>query len=268
MSTISGNLSSQAETRRLLCSPGNLVLSGPDYVGKRSFVCSLLEDSIGHQDILVAPTGPDGAREARDFLACLPALGAYRAVVVDEADRLSEAAQDSWLKLVEETPPSSTIVFVGSDVELLRPALRSRLGLGRVVRWGRLSSDEVCQYVASTGAEPDPAAVASCRGLPGLYDVVRSPAFPSLRSAVLSHIDGSSDPLFSPIPEAVKELKGGRSPERDAVSLVCRCAALERVGDLSVRAGVRSFLEYAALLVRVPSVSADIYWQRACLWRR
>lgn len=243
---------------------GNLALSGPDYVGKRSFVCSLLEEEIGHQDLLLAEPGPDGARDAREFLSRLPVLGPYRAVVVDEADRLSEAAQDSWLKLLEETPRASTVILVASDVDVLLPPLRSRLR--RVVRWARLSSPEVKEAVRSSGAEPDDGIVESCCGLPGLYDVLRPRGFMELSEAVLSHIDGRLDPVFAPVPDVVKDLKSGRSPSRDAISLVCRSAALKRVGS-SDRRTVRSFLHFAALLVRIPSVNADIYWQRACLSR-
>lgn len=257
MPQISGNENSQREVKTLLKSsnpPRNLLLEGPDYIGKKTFICSFLEDFLGPEDLHVADTGPEGAREARDFCDSHPVLGSFRAIVVDEADRLSESAQDAWLKLCEETPDGCLVIFIVSDRGLLVPPLLSRFV--HIVRWDRLSDEEISNCLEFV---TDPELVALCDGRPGLYQTIMFGPFQELQQSVLKILSGDKS-IF--IPEVIKKIKPGRSKERDAISIVCRSAVIK--SELSNRSRSRRFLQFCADIIRVPSANVEIHWDRAC----
>jgi hypothetical protein len=257
MPQILGNGNSRLETETLLKSsnpPRNLLLEGPDYVGKKTFVCSFLEDLLGPEDLHIADTGPEGAREAREFCDSHPVLGSFRAVVVDEADRLSESAQDAWLKLCEETPAECLIIFIVSDRGSLVPPLLSRFV--HIIRWDRLSDEEVANCFEFV---TDPTLVALCNGRPGLYQTIMSAPFHDLRHSVIKILSGDRSIL---VPEVLKKLKSGRSKERDVISVVCRSAIIE--SGLSNRPRSVRLLQFCADIVRVPSANVEIHWHRAC----
>lgn len=260
--TILGNELSQSTMRAALQRvPRFLVLSGPEHVGKKAFALSLLESSLDEADLLVADTGPDGAREARRFLSDMPSFSPFRAILVDDMDFLSEPAQDSWLKICEETPGTSCVVGVVSDPLFLLPPLQSRIV--ERIRWSPLSEQEVRDYADSLDGALDEAAVRMCRGRPGLYPVLASGGFVSLFESVVASVESPS--LELPVPEVVKSLEGGRSPARDAVCSVVRQAALTFAGRPELRVAAAAFLRFAANMVRVPSANAEIHWMGAVI---
>jgi hypothetical protein len=257
MPQILGNENSRREIETLLKSPNpprNLLLEGPDYIGKKTFICSFLEDFLGPEDLHVADVGPEGAREARNFCDSHPVLGSFRAIVVDEADRLSEPAQDAWLKLCEETPDECLVIFIVSDRGLLVPPLLSRFV--HIVRWNRLSNEEIPDCLEFV---TEPTLVALCDGRPGLYQTIMSGSFQELRHSVLKILSGDKS-IF--IPEVVKKIKSGRSKERDAISIVCRSAVIE--SKLLNKSRSRRLLQFCADITRIPSANVEIHWYRAC----
>ncbi len=267
--TIFGNERSRLATIAAVRScPRFLTLSGPEHLGKFSFVKDFLESELDESDLLIAEVGPDGARQARPFLSDLPAFSQLRAVLINDIDYLSEPAQDSWLKLCEEAPERSCIVAVASDLSFLLPPLFSRVV--KDVRWSPLGDGEMADFavIPSSGDKDHQRAVdhfalqASC-GRPGLYGTICSSAFLALHESVLSSI--SSPSLELSAPSAVKDLESGRSPERTAVSMVVRRAALSVVHDLPLRSAALSFLRFAGDLVRVPSLNAEIHWRNAVI---
>lgn len=260
--TTFGNQRSQRETETAIQSvPRFLTLSGPEHVGKASFVRAYLESALDEADLLVAESGPDGARQARPFLSDRPSFSPFRAVLIDDIDVLSEPAQDSWLKLCEEAPDSSCIVAVSSDPRSLLPPLLSRVV--RDVRWFPLSDSEVSEFAFSLGKEVDDLAVSMSCGRPGLYPVLCTRGFVALHESVLSSV---ADPSFElAVPSVVKDLESGRSPDRTAVSLVVRRAALSLMADPAAREGALAFLRFAADIVRVPSANAEIHWRNAVI---
>lgn len=255
-----GNQRSQQETESAIRSvPRFLILSGPEHVGKASFVRGFLESLLDEADLLVAESGPDGARQARPFLSDRPSFSPFRAVLIDDIDFLSEPAQDSWLKLCEEAPESSCIIAVSSDPRSLLPPLFSRVV--RDVRWFPLSDVEVSEFAVSLGNEVDDLAVRMSCGRPGLYPILCTRGYVALHESVLSSVANPSFELS--VPSVVKDLESGRSPERASVSLVVRKAALSLVSDPVFREGALAFLRFAADIVRVPSANAEIHWRNA-----
>lgn len=254
-------LSQRATEAAILRVPRFLVLSGPEHVGKRTFALSFLESLLDEADLMVAETGPDGARAARSFLSDMPSFSPFRAILVDDMDMLSEPAQDSWLKICEETPGTSCVVAVASDPFALLPPLFSRI-VDRV-RWSPLSDPEVLGFASSLSDSPDEISVRMCRGLPGLYPTVAAGGFVSLFESVCAAIQAPS--AESRIPDVVKSLESGKSPARDAVCLVVRQAALSVAASPELRPAAASFLRFAANMQRVPSANAEIHWMAAVI---
>lgn len=264
---ICGNESSRLRTSALV-QPGSrtsvVALTGPSGLGKRSFLERELQEVVEESDRVSVDSSVDGAREAVSFLQSLPLFSPYRVAVVDGSGALSEPAQDAYLRLCEEPPSSSRVFFLVEDDGLLLPALRSRIQ--EVVRWRPLDAGEMEDFLESHPVARDTDALALCRGIPGLYEVMLGhPEYPVLASAVAKIVEGGADPLSVPIPDAVSALPGKAVPEREAVAAVCRAAALARVGDPGARARIFAFLRFSAVLLRHPAANAEVHWQRAAV---
>jgi hypothetical protein len=258
--TIVGNGLSRRETEAAILSvPRFLVLSGPEHLGKRSFASSFLESVLDESDLLVAPPGPDGARESRSFLEDMPAFSPFRAVLVDDMDFLSEPAQDAWLKLCEEPPGRSCVIGIASDPGLLLPPLRSRIV--REIRWSPLPESEIAELAASLGKPVDEVAVRMCCGIPGLYGTLCSSEYAALHESVSAAFDSPS--FDSPTPSVLKSLGTDRGPERSAAAQVIRSAVRPFVDRPELRDGVVAFLRFSSVLLRVPAANAEIHWKNA-----
>lgn len=68
------------------------------------------------------------------------AYGAWRIVIVDDADLMTKQAQNGILKILEEPPSNSLLILVAHRMNLLLPTIRSRL---RVVKCPPLPDDTV-----------------------------------------------------------------------------------------------------------------------------
>ncbi len=133
-----------------------LLFSGPEGVGKHALArvlaaallcqrrdddglacgnCSScrLRSAQTHPDLKILAAAEDSkvikieqVRELLDDLGLKPHLGGWRAVVVEQAERLNPAAANSLLKTLEEPPPQVVIILVSSHEASLLPTVRSR----------------------------------------------------------------------------------------------------------------------------------------------
>ncbi len=102
---------------------------GPDYCGG----CSQCRktDHGNHPDLhIIAPEGQqikiEQIRQGQEFLSLRPLEATRRVLVVDEAEKMNEAAQNAFLKTLEEPPSTSLIVMISSSPDRLLPTVRSR----------------------------------------------------------------------------------------------------------------------------------------------
>ena len=55
-----------------------------------------------------------------------PALGEYKVYIIDDADKMNSAAQNTLLKTLEEPPQSVIIILITSNIDALLPTILSR----------------------------------------------------------------------------------------------------------------------------------------------
>ncbi|HWQ60052.1 MAG TPA: AAA family ATPase [Candidatus Fimivivens sp.] len=122
------------------------LFSGPEGVGKilvaREFAAALLGcpdgDPSRKQDfLLIVPEAKkdggkrsipvEAVREAGLFLSRYPAESSRRVVVIDDADRMTEAAQNALLKTLEEPNSTSVLILVSARTGALRDTVVSRM---------------------------------------------------------------------------------------------------------------------------------------------
>ncbi len=123
--------------------PGVLVLSGPEHIGKatvaRAFVSAVLgvptEELSRHPDaVLLTPEIRDNGTRVyeieaiRETLMRLGQSAVYgkTVVIIDDADALSTAGQNALLKTLEEPIGDTTIILIAHDIAALLPTVRSR----------------------------------------------------------------------------------------------------------------------------------------------
>jgi DNA polymerase-3 subunit delta' len=71
--------------------------------------------------------GIDAVREIKNFLWQKPNASPRRTLIIDEAEFLTTEAQNALLKITEEPPASSLLIFVSSDTESFLPTILSRV---------------------------------------------------------------------------------------------------------------------------------------------
>ncbi len=165
--------------------PNGMLFWGPEGVGKRMTALTLAQavnclektdDACGvclscrkvahgnHPDVkIIAPTGKSRniSVEVVDSLNELatyrPFEGRWRVIVVDEAHRMGEPAQNHFLKTLEEPPSQTIFVLVSPAPRMLLPTIRSRC---QQVRFGALRPETVAALLRRHHDLPEAAAMA------------------------------------------------------------------------------------------------------------
>jgi DNA polymerase-3 subunit delta' len=79
-------------------------------------------------------------RPIQQFLSVATMLGGKKIVIVDDAHKMTQEAQNCLLKTLEEPPHDSVLILITSDRHLLFPTIVSRC---QVVNFSRLTGDEM-----------------------------------------------------------------------------------------------------------------------------
>ena len=110
--------------------------------------------------------GIDKIRGIVDSMGIRPFQSRYKVYLIDEADRMTIAAQNAFLKTIEEPPDYGVVIFLAQNKEMLLETIRSRcvkvglspLGVPTIKQW--LMARQVPEYMAGVCA-------AFCGGCPG-----------------------------------------------------------------------------------------------------
>ena len=109
------------------------LFTGQAMIGKCTFALALAE-RLGGPDKLILQTGAGAVktigiaevRQLKNFLALTPWPGRQRVAVIDEAERLTEEAQNALLKILEEPSPAALLILVTAHPGALLSTILSR----------------------------------------------------------------------------------------------------------------------------------------------
>lgn len=178
MNSIVGHKSQIEQLKKALASgklPNAYLFSGPRGVGKRmvadslamAIACPSSEKSgwqacktcascnkVGsknHPDqFVIEPDGEsikiDQIRELQGNLQFHPLESFAKLAMIDEADRMTDSAANSLLKLLEEPPQSTHLILISSLPHRLLPTIRSRC---RAIAFAPLADDEIAKFLIS-----------------------------------------------------------------------------------------------------------------------
>jgi DNA polymerase-3 subunit delta' len=101
-----------------------------------------------------------GSRENRGHeglcynLARKPLMGTRRVAIIDDADDLEAEGANALLKTLEEPPPRSVLILIGTSLEKQLPTIRSRC---QIIRFAPLARDTVAELLLLHGLATDQA---------------------------------------------------------------------------------------------------------------
>jgi DNA polymerase-3 subunit delta' len=85
-------------------------------------------------------------------IALRPFLGGRKVAIIDDADRFSQESANCLLKTLEEPPPRSLVILIGTSPSRQLPTIRSR---SQIVRFQPLAPELVAQILIDSGAVTD-----------------------------------------------------------------------------------------------------------------
>jgi len=163
-----------------------------------------------HADILVLDPEADGEEEIKisritrrerdsqpnvgDFLSLRPMEGGWRVVILRDADRMNEEAQNALLKTLEEPGTSTLLALVASRPESLLPTTRSRCVSVVLRPLGREAAATILRGHGIDAAEASILARWS-GGAPGAALALHARAATAMRARITAVLAGELDPL-------------------------------------------------------------------------
>jgi len=144
------------------------IFFGEPQVGKYTFaisLASLIEHGVfenqestrdSHKKLLtetlvIKPSegsiGIDEIRDVKLFLSIKPVQSNIRTVIIDDAQLLTPQAQHSALKITEEPPHKSLLIFITHNVDSLMPTLQSRF---QKIHFKRLNTKSIIDMLEHT----------------------------------------------------------------------------------------------------------------------
>jgi DNA polymerase-3 subunit delta' len=128
-------------------------------------------DAMTHPDLIVVAKPVDkaemplsmfiGDKEDRmriglcHDIAMRPFMGGRKVAIIDDADSLNEEGANCLLKTLEEPPPRSVLILIGTSAERQLPTIRSR---SQIIRFQPLATDIVVRLLEQKlGVEPNEA---------------------------------------------------------------------------------------------------------------
>jgi len=220
-----------------------VVLNGYKGIGKHSFIKEYLEDKIYDINQLFIDTIDNDELIRFNSESDQPRL-----VIIDQADYLSEPAQDSLLKITEEFS-YIRFIFITTDWKRLLPPLQSRID--HLFHWQKLNEKEMINFIESQNYTNHQEIFQLAQGIPLVYTtLIESTEYVSFYYQ-LQKIN-----LFE-VPDLISTLKSDQEIPRYIISHLIQLAARNQ----------RSIplLNLAATLVRNPSVNPELYWKKAAL---
>jgi DNA polymerase-3 subunit delta' len=116
-------------------------------------------DSGNHPDVfIIGPEGDGGQitvqaiRQLEEALSYKPFEGRWKIAIIDDSDRLNQAAANAFLDTLEAPPPQSIIILISSRPDLLLPTIRSRC---QRISFSTLPLDTMCRLIKEKSGSMD-----------------------------------------------------------------------------------------------------------------
>jgi DNA polymerase III subunit delta' len=87
-------------------------------------------------------------------IALKPYSGRRKVAIIDDADYLNKEGANCLLKTLEEPPPKSILILIGTSPQRQLPTIRSRC---QIIRFQPLTEHDVAELLVETGLCDDPA---------------------------------------------------------------------------------------------------------------
>lgn len=84
-----------------------------------------------------------------------PFMGGRRIAIINDADYLNEEGANCLLKTLEEPPPQSVLILIGTSIDRQLPTIRSR---AQIIRFQPLARDVLAELLVAQGLVADAAA--------------------------------------------------------------------------------------------------------------
>jgi DNA polymerase III subunit delta' len=236
--------------------------------------CAQIEAGT-HPDFFTASRPPETAefpislmRELCQHFSLKAARGRGKVVVIDDADDLNAESANCFLKTLEEPPPGSVLILIGSSTDRQRQTIVSRC---QVVRFRPLSPEMVGEVLQANGVDDPTLRVRSVQlagGSPGQALALADPALWEFRRALLADLTG---PRFDAVAlsktwlefvqeagkESVHQRRRARLTLRLLIDFLRNALAFGLNGDNGERAGDdRSLLEDIAQKANADQITA------------
>ena len=239
--------------------PHAFLFVGPEGIGKRTFaktlaqalLCERAEETAldpcqtcpsclqvkegYHPDFLMVRK-PDDKQELpikviRDLchdLSLKPARAGRRVAIVDDADDLNDEAANAFLKTLEEPPPRSVLILIGTSSDLQLETIISRC---RVVRFDPLPETELASLLLEQKVVTDPVEAARLARLgDGSVGRAQGLAEPQLQQFRRELIDDLAAPRGFDAPALAVRVEVFSKEPKEAVDRRARASLL--VGEL------------------------------------
>lgn len=129
-----------------------------DFCG-RCRSCDKIERQTHPDVVLVEPEKNvikiEQIRDLQQQIAYRPVEGAWKTVIIDQAERLNTQAANCLLKTLEEPPDSTMLVLVSRSIAGMLPTVLSRC---QQIRFAPLNDQDITTYLCRSGVTPDRAA--------------------------------------------------------------------------------------------------------------
>lgn len=115
--------------------------------------CKMIED-LNHPDLLMigAKDNPEiqisQIRQVQQFLNLKPYYSSFKAVLIDEAEKMNQEAQSCFLKTLEEPKGKTILILISSKPETLLTTIFSRC---QVIKFFNISQKEIQKYLIEKG---------------------------------------------------------------------------------------------------------------------
>jgi DNA polymerase-3 subunit delta' len=188
-------------------------------------------DADTHPDYHFAAKPPEALefpidlmREVCASFALKPARGRGKVVVIDDADTFNDESANCFLKTLEEPPPRSLLILIGSNPERQLPTIVSRC---QTVRFAPLPPDLMRSLLADAGVDQpmQDRLVRLGAGSPGLALALSDPALWEFRRTLLAGLTQrpiDSVELARVWNEFTREAGKESAPQRKRAQMVIR----------------------------------------------